>query len=140
MPLKIQAAPSQTVSQCHDRTLVEGAFGGSTGRAGEAGGQVDRASSGFKLASGTDAVGVGCSIGDRLGAGTGCSGAGCLAEAGSDCRSPLGIILRGWIGTEFDRRFGSTRFGSTRFGSTRFGSTKLKDEARVPQDFRHWMS
>ena len=126
MPLKIQAVPSQTVSQCHDRTLGEGAFRGC--RAGETVGEArsTRASDGFKSdgfksVSGMDAIGAGCPMGAE-GVLWGGTGGACFAEAGSDfCRSQLGIILSGWIGTEFDRRFGSTRFGST----------KLKDEARV---------
>jgi hypothetical protein len=134
MPLKIQAVPSQTVSQCHDRTLGEGGFKG-----GFVGDTVWEArstrtsdgfkSDGFKSVSGMNAIGVGCSMGAETGAEGvlwGGAGGACFAEAGSDfCRSQLGIILSGWIGTEFDRRFGSTRFGST----------KLKDEARVLQDF-----
>ena len=142
MPLKIQAVPSQTVNQCHDRTLGAGTFRGC--RAGETVGEARSTrtsdgfkSDGFKSVSGMNAIGVGCSMDAKTGAEAGAetgaervlwggAGGACFAEAGSDfCRSQLGIILSGWIGTEFDRRFGSTRFGST----------KLKDEARVLQDF-----
>jgi hypothetical protein len=39
------------------------------------------------------------------------------------------------MGTECDRRFGSTDFGSTDLDSTDLDSTKLKDDALVLQDF-----